>query len=42
MRICICVYLLAVMMGEWEGFRHHNNGYQGTSLSYELFVSFRE
>lgn len=42
MRICIRVYLLEVMMREWEGFRRHNNGYQGTSLSYELFVSLRE
>ncbi len=42
MCICICVYLSVLMMGEREGFRHHNNGYHGSSPSYVLFVSLRE
>lgn len=42
MYICICVYLSVLMMAEWEGFRHHNNGHHGSSLSYELFVSLHE
>lgn len=42
MCVFVYVYLSVLMMGEREGFRHHNNGHHRSSPSYVLFVSLRE